>query len=88
MTPRPFALALAAAVLVPACADPGSLAGPASEVQLAKAPPVTNPTTSWAFPLDDAALAFRSDGAFALGGESFYRNGECGATGVIFFVSG
>ena len=47
-----------------------------------------NPSSSWAFPLDDAALAFRSDGAFALGGESFYRNGECGATGVIFFGSG
>lgn len=47
-----------------------------------------NPNSSLAFPLDAAALAFRSDGAFAAAGQSFYRNGECGATGVIFFGSG
>ena len=88
MTSRSFALVLAAAVLVPACSDPGSVAGPAADVQLAKAKPPANPTTSWAFPLDDAALALRSDGASALAGESHYRDGECGVIGTIFFGSG
>ena len=48
----------------------------------------SNPTLTWAFPLDGSGLAVRSDGAYPEGGESFYRPGECGVEGTLNFVSG
>lgn len=48
----------------------------------------SNPTISWALPLDDSGLAVRSDRAFPDGGESFYRHGECGVEGTLNFISG
>ena len=48
----------------------------------------TNPTLTWAFPLDGGGLAVRSDGEFPEGGESLYRHGECGVEGTLNFVSG
>jgi hypothetical protein len=90
MSPRIIHLALATtAILALACADDTPVTGPVTPPLLAKKPPQTsNPTISWALPLDDGALAVRSDGEFAASGESFYRHGECGVEGTLNFISG
>jgi hypothetical protein len=45
---------------------------------------VTDPTASFQFPLDDAALGLRSDRLFSSGTNSVYADGVCGVTARIF----
>ena len=86
-TPRYVTAAMA--MLALACADGTPVTGPTGAPELAKKPPApSNPTLTWAFPLDASGLAVRSDEAFPVGGESFYEDGECGATGTLNFASG
>ena len=76
-------LASAALMTLAACADtanPHDISAP----QLAKAPQVSDPASSWLIPLDATGLALASDGQFAAAGYSVYQNGKCGVTSKIF----
>ena len=46
-----------------------------------------DPTVTWMLPLDDATLAFRSDGRFVAGANSAYANGVCGVTTWVELAS-
>lgn len=86
MSPRTIRCAIAAtAMFVIACAESSPVTGPEAPPLLARKPPQTsNPTATRAFPLDDGALAIRSDGQFVSGDESIYADGVCGVKGTIF----
>jgi len=85
-------LVLLAAILVNACAPESSLPTAAPDemdpaAALSTASPTANPTATWAFPLDDAALSVRSDRKFpdASGTYSLYANGVCSVSSTIFY---
>jgi hypothetical protein len=73
------------ALALAACSAPEQVAPLDREAMLAKAPPgPSDPTASYLFPTDDAALDVRSDGQFVSGEHSVYANGVCGVSGKIF----
>ena len=81
-----FPIALAGIVILVSCSD-DAVVGPASTPfapSFAKAPPVSDPTATFAFPLDDAALSLKSDGLFATATHSVYANGVCGVSAKVF----
>jgi len=45
---------------------------------------VTDPTTTWYFPLDDGLLSIQSDHSYSDGTSSVYANGECNVSTTIF----
>ena len=76
-------LLLLSAIVV-ACSEGGdgsTLVAPQS-AGLAKAP-VTDPTATFKFPLDDAALAVKSDQLFGDATYSLYAEGVCGVRGLL-----
>jgi hypothetical protein len=81
---------VATLVLISACSAPDATAPRVlpSEVSLAKPPSgPTDPTASFLFPADDAALGLRSDHLFVNGTSSVYANGVCGVNSKIFATS-
>lgn len=70
--------------LLVACSEPATTAlMPTSRTDAAAG--VTDPTATWRIPLDDAALALRSDGLYASAdGFSVYADGVCRVSAKIF----
>lgn len=83
-----FPIMFVGIIVLVSCSDDGAVAptGAPSAPSFAKAPPVSDPTATFAFPLADAALALKSDGLFPNTGgtQSLYANGVCGVSAKIF----
>jgi hypothetical protein len=83
-----FLGALVLSMTLMACNEPTapqSLVGPA-DLRLARST-VTDPTSTWNFPLSDAGLSVKGDRKYGDGTYSVYADGVCGVTGKFFAAS-